>query len=130
MLKVNLLNIVALAMLSGQVYLLYWLTESRFALLLLICALPIVYSNIVLAIKRLHDLNLSGWWVFWIALIGAVIDQIDESRMLNYALTVGQFALLWLARGTDGPNRFGPDPSIAGIRPPGNGSAAAASTSA
>ena len=45
-------------------------------------------------VRRLHDLNQSGWWALaWVAPI------------LNWLL------LIWMAfPGTVGPNRFGPDP--------------------
>lgn len=56
-----------------------------------------------LAIRRLHDIDRTGWWVL-------------------IALTViGFFLLLYWAckKGTPGPNRFGPDPfaSTAQISP-------------
>jgi uncharacterized membrane protein YhaH (DUF805 family) len=48
-----------------------------------------------LAIRRLHDLDRTGWWVllWFIPIIGWII------------------LLIWFCtRGTIGPNRFGPDP--------------------
>jgi uncharacterized membrane protein YhaH (DUF805 family) len=50
-------------------------------------------------IRRLHDLDRTGWWVLiWlIPIIGWII------------------LIIWFCtRGTDGPNRFGPDP-LAGV---------------
>jgi len=47
------------------------------------------------AVRRLHDLDRSGWWIClaFIPLIGAII------------------LIVWFCtRGTVGPNRFGPDP--------------------
>jgi uncharacterized membrane protein YhaH (DUF805 family) len=130
LLKLNLLNLLALAFLSASIYLLYRLTESPFVWILMILSLPIVYSNMMLAIKRLHDLNLSGWWLLWLTLIDVVLDLIDESGMLNYAFSIVQFALYWLARGTDGPNRFGPKPAAARDIPPESGDAASVGTPA
>ncbi|HEY2532705.1 MAG TPA: DUF805 domain-containing protein [Xanthobacteraceae bacterium] len=52
-----------------------------------------------LAVRRLHDLDRSGWWclVFLIPLIGVII------------------LIIWFcSKGTDGPNRFGPD-RLAGL---------------
>jgi uncharacterized membrane protein YhaH (DUF805 family) len=63
--------------------------------------LATVLANIAVAIRRLHDLDRTGWWIFLglIPLIGAII------------------LLIWFCtRGTDGPNRFGPDP-LAAIAP-------------
>ncbi len=50
---------------------------------------------LAVAVRRLHDLDRSGWWIClaFIPLVGAII------------------LLVWFCtRGTVGPNRFGPDP--------------------
>jgi uncharacterized membrane protein YhaH (DUF805 family) len=55
-----------------------------------------------LGIRRLHDLDRTGWWIFLglIPLVGAII------------------LLIWFcSRGTEGPNRFGPDP-LGALAPP------------
>ena len=54
-----------------------------------------IIPNIAIAVRRLHDLDRTGWWVLlgFIPLIGWII------------------LLIWyVTKGTDGPNRFGPDP--------------------
>jgi uncharacterized membrane protein YhaH (DUF805 family) len=51
--------------------------------------------TLAMSIRRLHDLDRSGWWYFLvlIPIIGWII------------------LLIWdCTKGTDGPNRFGPDP--------------------
>jgi uncharacterized membrane protein YhaH (DUF805 family) len=51
--------------------------------------------SLAIAIRRLHDLDRTGWWVllWFIPLIGWII------------------LIIWFCtRGTAGPNRFGPDP--------------------
>src|SRR4051812_19797878 len=56
--------------------------------------LAVLLPSIAVAIRRLHDIDRTGWW-------------------LLLALTIiGIFVLLFWAcvRGTRGPNRFGPDP--------------------
>jgi len=61
------------------------------ALLVLAIFLP----GLAMSIRRLHDGDRSGWWIFLnlIPLIGAIV------------------LLVWYCtRGTIGPNRFGPDP--------------------
>jgi uncharacterized membrane protein YhaH (DUF805 family) len=47
-----------------------------------------------MAIRRLHDIDRTGWWVLLaLTLIGAIL------------------LIVWACfKGTDGPNRFGPDP--------------------
>lgn len=51
--------------------------------------------NVSLEVRRLHDLDKSGWWCL-ISLI----------PVINLALAI----YLIFFKGTDGPNRFGPDP--------------------
>jgi uncharacterized membrane protein YhaH (DUF805 family) len=61
--------------------------------------LGIVLPTLALSVRRLHDLDRSGWWLLLalIPLIGSIV------------------LLIWFCtRGTDGSNRFGPDP-LAGI---------------
>lgn len=58
-------------------------------------ALALFLPNLAVTVRRLHDKNRSGWfyWIALIPLIGAII------------------LLVWFcSRGTQGENRFGPDP--------------------
>jgi hypothetical protein len=51
--------------------------------------------SIAVAVRRLHDIDRSGWWILigLIPLVGVIL------------------LLVWFAsEGTHGPNRFGPDP--------------------
>jgi uncharacterized membrane protein YhaH (DUF805 family) len=63
--------------------------------LLWLAALTNLLPGISVTVRRLHDTDRSGWW-YWIGLIplvGAIL------------------LLIWFCtRGTDGANRFGPDP--------------------
>ncbi|MGB7102227.1 MAG: DUF805 domain-containing protein, partial [Xanthobacteraceae bacterium] len=57
--------------------------------------LATILPSIAVAIRRLHDLDRTGWWIFisLIPIIGWII------------------LIIWYCtRGTIGPNRFGPDP--------------------
>ena len=54
-----------------------------------------VIPNLMLAIRRLHDLNRSAWWI--------IIKFIPG---LNILLS----CYLLFFKGTEGPNRYGPDP--------------------
>jgi uncharacterized membrane protein YhaH (DUF805 family) len=61
------------------------------SILFLVTLIP----GIAVSVRRLHDLDRTGWWLLisLIPLIGAII------------------LLVWfISKGTDGPNRFGPDP--------------------
>ena len=56
-----------------------------------------VIPGLMLAIRRFHDLNRSGFWILinLIPLVGVIIN------------------LIWFCRkGTDSPNRFGENPLI------------------
>jgi len=57
--------------------------------------LALVLPALAVAVRRLHDIDRSGWWL----LIG-VIPVIGWIVLLIWACT----------QGTLGPNRFGPDP--------------------
>jgi uncharacterized membrane protein YhaH (DUF805 family) len=64
--------------------------------------LATILPNLAVAIRRLHDLDRTGWWIFigLIPLVGWII------------------LIIWYCtRGTAGPNRFGPD-SLGGIAAP------------
>jgi uncharacterized membrane protein YhaH (DUF805 family) len=78
-------------MLSELLKLPEW-AQGIFGLLLL----PIAIIGIIVQIKRWHDRDKSGWWV-----------------LINFVPCIGG---LWaliecgFLKGTEGPNRFGPDP--------------------
>ena len=60
-----------------------------------ICVLLLLIPSLAVLIRRLHDVDRSGWWclILFVPLVGAIL-------VLVWACT----------RGTPGPNRFGPDP--------------------
>jgi uncharacterized membrane protein YhaH (DUF805 family) len=61
----------------------------------LIVGLLLLLPSLAVSVRRLHDLDASGWWILigFIPLIGAVI------------------LVVWFCmRGTSGTNRFGSDP--------------------
>ena len=92
---------------------------------LVVCAVVFVLAWIVglsLAVRRLHDLNLSGWWVLAIWIVPSVVEygavrwlnnpQLGSTLSSVIALLIGLW--LCLAPGTRGANAFGPDPRGAG----------------
>ncbi len=62
---------------------------------MMLVMIPMLVINLFIAIKRLHDLDMSGWWVllFLVPLLNVLFGL-----------------YLLFAPGTDGPNRFGPPP--------------------
>ncbi len=68
-------------------------------LLGLIWMLAVIVPSIAVGVRRLHDVDKSGWWylLIFVPLIGVLI--------LIY---------FFIQKGTDGPNQFGNDPIAAG----------------
>ncbi|WGH79516.1 DUF805 domain-containing protein [Jannaschia ovalis] len=58
-------------------------------------SLGLLLPSLAVLARRLHDIDRTAWWIllFFVPVVGAVVILI--------------FAVL---RGTEGPNRFGPDP--------------------
>lgn len=79
---------------------------------------PLLFSTIILLwpfvaifVKRLHDINLSGWWWFAtlaVPFVAAGLHMAPTTVFIFVLVAVGTL------RGSDGPNRFGAPP-----RPPG-----------
>ena len=74
--------------------------------------IALLYFNIIFSIRRLHDLNLSGWWILFplgALIVGGILSLITP---LLFGLAVLASVVFWLyqifAPGTNGPNRFGP----------------------
>jgi uncharacterized membrane protein YhaH (DUF805 family) len=99
------------------------------SLVVLAVGLANTWITFALCVKRLHDRDRTGWWLVWQSLILALtvilivvaIAVPKEGAPLWYTLAggvaVAAFVVsIWLfmeigfLRGTQGPNRFGPDP--------------------
>jgi uncharacterized membrane protein YhaH (DUF805 family) len=79
---------------------------------------------ISLSVRRLHDLNLSGWWLLvsfpfsLLPLVPTLIDEDHASYILLFVLSIilyfgacGYSLYLACSRGTVGENRFGAEPA-------------------
>lgn len=60
---------------------------------------------ITTCVRRLHDLNLSGWWYIAIWIGGAALDAVFFGLA-----SVGAWIAVGCIEGTRGPNLFGDDP--------------------
>jgi len=71
------------------------MTDSGMGVLGMLYALGVLLPSIAVSVRRLHDINKSGWWLLliFIPLIGGLVLLV--------------FAVM---EGTRGDNRFGPDP--------------------
>lgn len=81
--------------------------------------LVLFWVAICLMVKRLHDLNQSGWWI--LALFGYAFGSgfisgmlgVDNDPISSLAISLPSIAFaLWLLfwPGTSGDNQYGPDP--------------------
>ncbi len=61
-----------------------------------------IIPTIALTIRRLHDRNMSGWWYLGFFVLGMV-------PYVGFLATIAMLVITIL-KGTDGENRFGPDP--------------------
>ena len=97
-----------------------------------VVAIALIWINTATTVKRLHDRNRSGWWAVAVFVIGRLsyvyyglffglyfgVDISIAWKLLLVMFAVA-FSLLqtWVIIelffliGTDGPNRFGPDPT-------------------
>ena len=70
--------------------------------LLALWALAIVIPSIAVAVRRLHDRDMSGWWYLGVIIVSMI-------PFIGIFASIG-FLVLMALPGTDGPNRYGPDP--------------------
>lgn len=73
-----------------------------FVVLFFVFMLAAIIPMIAVAVRRLHDRNMSGWWYLGLAVLGAV-------PYVGFLATIALFVLMVL-KGTEGDNRFGPNP--------------------
>ncbi|MBB3461477.1 DUF805 domain-containing protein [Rhizobium sp. BK377] len=64
--------------------------------------LAMFLPQVGLQVRRFHDRNISGWWYLALFIAGFVPYLNVISGLTIFVISV--------LRGTDGPNRFGPDP--------------------
>lgn len=74
-----------------------------FALILMVCfALANFLPDIMLRIRRFHDLGQSGWMVLLFIVLGALPVVGFVADLVNF--------VWFMIKGTDGPNKYGQDP--------------------
>ena len=57
---------------------------------------------ISVGVRRLHDRDMSGWWFLGVIVAGQI-------PFVGFVVSIAYLVITCL-KGTDGPNRFGPDP--------------------
>lgn len=92
--------------------------------LMVVTVIAGIYVNLAISVKRLHDRDKSAHWLwlflgvpFLLGAIGGFLEASGSSAGLALVLNlIGTGISIWMLvelgflRGTDGPNRFGPDP--------------------
>ncbi|WP_296424014.1 DUF805 domain-containing protein [Yoonia sp.] len=104
---------IAFAMLAGLVFAVVGVSDPNasngmsagmiiMVILGLILFVALFLPGISVGVRRLHDRNMSGWWY-----LGAMIA--GQIPLVGAVVGIA-FLVLMALKGTDGPNRFGPDP--------------------
>lgn len=73
-------------------------------------------ASIPIFVRRLHDVSLSAWWLFWLIFWGVLADFSGLFALIYIVLAV--FNLIWLCtKSTDGENKYGEeaDPTISEV---------------
>jgi uncharacterized membrane protein YhaH (DUF805 family) len=72
-------------------------------------SLALTWPIIAIYAKRLHDLNLSAWWLLLLPLVTftAGLSEVGQLHVAAYCLLL---LVLGFLPGSQGPNRFGEDP--------------------
>ena len=87
---------------------------------ILVMTLAFGWRYAVTSIKRLHDRNKSAWWIVPFLVVPGLATQFGDwlgyswtALFISYAAHIASvwgFVEMYGLKGTDGPNRFGPDP--------------------
>jgi uncharacterized membrane protein YhaH (DUF805 family) len=91
---------------------------GRGGLLSSIWSLAILLPSLAVAVRRLHDIDRSGWWLLAPVLpilLGVILTFASAFLLGGLLMLAGGISaivlLVWACMdGTRGPNRFGPDP--------------------
>jgi uncharacterized membrane protein YhaH (DUF805 family) len=85
------------ALLANIITVTAWIVDAQLqtGLLVMASALVLMFPNLAVEVRRLHDTDASGWWV-----------------LLSFIPIVGAIGLMiWFCQsGTYGSNQYGPDP--------------------
>ena len=100
-------------------------TIILFDYLSIIISIGFLLPSISVTVRRIHDVNKSGWWLLWLNMAPSVtliwIDlTIDATEFFNNVIFVTFLvlsiisiivSLFWMfSKGTDGNNKFGSNP--------------------
>jgi uncharacterized membrane protein YhaH (DUF805 family) len=91
--------------------------DTIFFIVAAIVFVVLTVSGIAVGLKRLHDRDMSGWWLLVFYLLPAVLDGIGRAlgvpvvfSLAGSAISIWALVVLGFLRGTSGANQYGPDP--------------------
>ncbi len=91
--------------------------ETFFFIIAAIVFIAMTVSGIAVGLKRLHDRDMSGWWLLVFYLLPPVLDGIGRAigvpvvfSLAGAVISVWALVVLGFLRGTSGTNQYGPDP--------------------
>jgi uncharacterized membrane protein YhaH (DUF805 family) len=78
----------------------------------LIGSILVLWPQMVILVRRLHDVNLTGWWVtlFWVLPVALVLLHVPLPPGTGTIVPWLAAIILGIVPGTRGPNRYGKDP--------------------
>src|SRR5690606_5884970 len=73
-------------------------------------ALATIIPSLAVTVRRLHDRNMSGWYLVGFVVAAVIVNLIPVIGPLLYlAMVIGWIVILAMP-GTQGPNKYGSDP--------------------
>jgi uncharacterized membrane protein YhaH (DUF805 family) len=91
--------------------------HTIFFIIAAIVFIAMTVSGIAVGLKRLHDRDMSGWWLLVFYLLPPVVDGIGRAlgipvlfSLAGSAISIWALVVLGFLRGTPGANQYGPDP--------------------
>lgn len=111
--------IIAMIVIGGLMFVIFFAADSGIgepsgAMFIPIAILGIAYlailiPSVAVAVRRLHDRNMSGWWYLGFTAIGMI-------PYVGWIGTIAFFVILAL-KGTAGDNKYGSDPLMGSANP-------------
>jgi uncharacterized membrane protein YhaH (DUF805 family) len=94
--------------------------------LAIVVFVAVTFCGLAVGAKRLHDRDRSAWWLALFYLGPGLLQAMGEAMggigviflVVSIGISIWALVALGFLRGTEGPNRFGPDPLAgAGTQP-------------
>lgn len=77
---------------------------------LVLFAVASLIPSLAVTVRRLHDRNLSGWYLLGFMVAAVILNMIPGIGPLLYLLLAIGWLVLLALPGTPGANKYGPDP--------------------